>query len=105
MARARAEIQRHPRRAISVIVWAEVLVGTRNPEEEGAIREFLAGFELLPLDRETVEEAVKLRRAHHLRLPDALVWATARVKGALLVTRNTKDFPADDPGVRVPYKV
>jgi hypothetical protein len=22
---------------------------------------------------------------------------------ALLVTRNTKDFPADDPGVRMPY--
>jgi hypothetical protein len=22
---------------------------------------------------------------------------------ALLVTRNTKDFPSDDPGVRVPY--
>lgn len=21
----------------------------------------------------------------------------------MLVTRNTRDFPADDPGVRVPY--
>jgi hypothetical protein len=23
----------------------------------------------------------------------------------LLVTRNTKDFPDDDPGVRAPYKL
>ncbi len=37
------------------------------------------------------------------RLPDAIIWATAREASALLVTRNTKDFPADVPGVRVPY--
>lgn len=76
--RARAEVPRHPRGAISVIVWAEVLVGARNAEEESAIRDFLAGFDLLPLDRETVEEAVRLRREHRLRLPDALIWASQR---------------------------
>ena len=25
--------------------------------------------------------------------------------GGLLITRNTKDFPPDDPGVRVPYTI
>ena len=44
-------------------------------------------------------------RDHRLRLPDAIIWATARVAGAVLVTRNTKDVPAGDPAVRVPYSV
>ena len=34
---------------------------------------------------------------------DAVIWATAQTTGRLLVTRNTKDFPADDPGIREPY--
>jgi predicted nucleic acid-binding protein len=50
------------------------------------------------------EQAVALRRDRRVKLPDAVIWATARSMGALLVTRNTKDFPADDPGVRVPYR-
>ena len=29
----------------------------------------------------------------------------ARHVGGLLITRNTKDFPPDDPGVRVPYTI
>ncbi len=51
------------------------------------------------------ERAVELQQSRRIRLPDALIWATAQVHGLLLVTRNTRDFPADDPGVRVPYGV
>jgi predicted nucleic acid-binding protein len=100
---ARDEIGMHEDGAVSVVSWMEVLVGGEGDEEEAVIRDFLAGFQVLDVDRETAEEAVRLRRAKRIRLPDAIIWATARVAGALLVTRNTKDFPADDPGVRVPY--
>ena len=31
--------------------------------------------------------------------------AGARHEGTILVTRNTRDFSADDPGVRVPYSL
>jgi predicted nucleic acid-binding protein len=63
-------------------------------------------------------EAVRRAVAHHvrelgpaaadrafgrLRLPDAVIWASARAESALLVTRDTRDFPGDDPGVRIPY--
>ena len=34
-----------------------------------------------------------------------MIWATAQTKAMLLVTRNTKDFAADDPGVRLPYRL
>ena len=38
-----------------------------------------------------------------MKLLDALILATAQIYGAILVTRNTRDFPATMPGIRVPY--
>jgi hypothetical protein len=102
---AREELARHARKAISVITWAEVLVGAKDVQEEQAIRGFLASFEVTTVDLDVANTAVRLRRERRLRLPDALIWATALRRGALLVTRNTKDFPKDDPGVRVPYSI
>jgi hypothetical protein len=46
-----------------------------------------------------------IRKKFRIRLPDAIVWATARTNGCLLVTRNARDFPAKEPGVRIPYSV
>jgi predicted nucleic acid-binding protein len=64
---------------------------------------FLRDFSLVELTRPIAREAVAIRRSRRVRLPDAIIWATARHQSALLVTRNTKDFPPDEPGVRVPY--
>lgn len=102
---ARREINRYEGAAISVITWMEVLVGARNPGEEASLRPFLRRFVLLPLEPEVADEAAALRRQHRIRLPDAVIWASARVSHRLLVTRNTRDFPGDDPGVRVPYRL
>jgi hypothetical protein len=44
-----------------------------------------------------------LRQRHRLKLPDAIVWASAQAHDMLFVTQDVKDFPAGDPGVRVPY--
>jgi predicted nucleic acid-binding protein len=104
VASAKEELARFEDRGISVVTWMEVLVGAA-PAEEAAIRMFLGGFTLVPIDTDVADEAVRLRRERKLRLPDAIIWATARTQRALLVTRNTKDFPADDVGVRVPYRV
>jgi predicted nucleic acid-binding protein len=80
----------------------EVLVGA-PPQVETATRRFLAGFGMIELDSEIAERAVSLRRKHGIKLPDAIIWAAADVHSLLLVTRNTKDFGEDTPGVRVPY--
>jgi predicted nucleic acid-binding protein len=100
---AQAELARHRRRAISVVTWMEVLAGARNQAEEDVIEMFLRDFTLIELSRRIAREAVALRRERKVRLPDAIIWATARHESALLVTRNTKDFARDEPGVRVPY--
>lgn len=101
---AKAELARFDDRVISVVTWMEVMVGATTADEP-AVRAFLGGFVMSPIDSEVAEEAVRLRRARRLRLPDAIIWATARIHRALLVTRNTKDFPADDVGIRVPYRI
>ena len=82
----------------------EVLVGVR--ESDAQTRDFLSTrFEVAPLDLSTAEIAIQLRRTHKMRLPDAIIWATARVNDAVLVSRNTRDFHPDWQGIRIPYSL
>lgn len=99
---ARAELGRYDRCSISVVSWMEVLVGAPRDVED-ATRIFLNSFTMIALDDRVAERAVALRRAHGIKLPDAIIWASADVNSLLLVTRNTKDFGDDLPGIRVPY--
>ncbi|WP_029308508.1 type II toxin-antitoxin system VapC family toxin [Cupriavidus metallidurans] len=101
---AKKELARYEYRAISTITWMEVLVGTSD-QDEAAIRAWLGSFDVIAVDDAVANQAVTIRKTRRVRLPDAIVWATAQVHSLLLVSRNTKDFPADEPGVRVPYKV
>lgn len=100
--KAREEIARFEKRAVSIITWIEVMVGANDDLVEPT-RRFLEGFKVIALDDEIANCAVALRRTHRIKLPDAVIWATAQTAGCLLVTRNTKDFPTDDPGIREPY--
>ncbi len=98
------EYGRYERVLISRISWMEVLVGAQDDALQ--LREFLdAHFEIVPLDLAVAETAVQLRRAHRMRLPDAIIWATAQTNDAMLVSRNTKDFKADWDGIHVPYRI
>jgi len=99
---AREELRRYDESAISIVTWMEVMVGA-DASVEAATRAFLAAFEIIGIDAEIAERAVILQRGSRIRLPDAFIKATADVAGALLVTRNSRDFPPDMPGVRIPY--
>ena len=104
VAQARDEIGRYEGRSISIITWMEVLVGA-DKDVEALTRDYLNTFELVTIDDKVADRAVALRRTHGMRLPDAIVWASAEVHNSLLVTRNTKDFGHDSPGIRVPYRL
>jgi predicted nucleic acid-binding protein len=97
------ELTRYRERLISIVTWMEVLAGAHDDAEADVIDMFLRDFKIVEITRVVAREAVDIRRARRCRLPDALIWASARSQSALLVTRNTKDFPKDDPGVRIPY--
>ena len=102
VAQARDEFARYKDKAISIITWIEVMVGASGVLE-GPTRDFLSRFHLIGLDASVAAKAVELRRSHKMKLPDAVIWASAQANGMLLVTRNTKDSPGDEPGVRNPY--
>jgi predicted nucleic acid-binding protein len=101
---ASREIELYNDRAISIVTWIELLVGA-TPANIDGVRAFLDRFHTVGIDNAVAEEAAALRRAHRMKLPDAIVWASARIEGRLLVSRNTKDFPVGDPGVRHPYVI
>ena len=97
------EYKRYESVLISRITWMEVLVGEQG--DDAMIRNFLeTKFDIIPVDLDISERAVQLRRSHNnIRLPDAIILATALVHKTDLVTRNTKDFKPEWEGVRVPY--
>ncbi len=95
------------RRCISRITWMEVLAGVKDTPGEDIARTFLAQFDVIEMTEEVAEAALTLRRHHvpRLKLPDAIILASARMLGCRLITRNTRDFPADSVDVHVPYRV
>lgn len=104
---ARAEIQRAveygSRAWISRMAWIEVLSKGNDAIVKDALA-FVGRFGLDEIDDEISLRAAALRRDRpRLKSPDAIILATAQIRGRVLVTRNTKDFPAEMPGIRVPY--
>jgi len=101
---AETEIKRYQDRAISIISWMEVMAGS-NSDDERRIRAFLTAFRCLPISPEVAERAYTVRRQRRLKLPDAIILATAETADRLLITRNTRDFPADYPSINIPYRL
>lgn len=99
------EYARYDHIIISHITWMEVMIGAHSDEAQ-QVRDFLSTrFEIAPIDMAVAETVLQLRRTYRMRLPDAIIWATARVYDAVLVTRNTKDFHTDWEGIHIPYQL
>lgn len=101
---AQIELKRYDEKTISIITWMEVMVGTTT-ENAAATRRFLAQFDLYPLTETVAEAVLQIRQKKRIKLPDAIVLATALTEKCLLITRNIKDFPKDEPALRMPYKI
>jgi predicted nucleic acid-binding protein len=99
---ARSVLDESVDRAISIATWTEVMAGATS-EDEAQLRAFLRSFRIVPITEEVAERAVALRRLFRLKLPDAIILATAQTEKRLLLTRNARDFPADGAGIEVPY--
>lgn len=73
----------------SVITRAELFAGNTATN---LAAQLLAPFRELPVDRGIAERAGRVAREFGLRLPDAIIAATALENGLHLSTRNVKDF-------------
>ncbi len=99
---AAGELARYKGHRISRIVWSEVLAG-KSLDARDLVRQALANFEVVELDARIAAAAADIRHRTNMKLLDAFILATSQINGAILITRNTKDFPTQMPGIRVPY--
>ena len=86
--------------ALSVIVRMELLSWRGTPYAMQVLENFIAAHQELPLDEPTVQQTILLRQQHRIKLPDAIIAATALTHDLPLLTRNTSDFSAV-PGLTV----
>lgn len=102
---AQAELTRCARRFVSRLTWVELLTAGL-PDDGQRIEGFLAHFSVIDVSEDIARRAAMLRaEAQRLRLDltEAVVLASAQTSGRILVTRNTRAYPATMPGIRVPY--
>lgn len=100
---AMTELRRVRRPWISRITWLEVMAQVPPSCREDTER-FLGNFAIREVTPEIARRAATLKGERpELSLPAALVFASAQEHGAILVTRNSREFPANIPGIRIPY--
>lgn len=90
-----------PVTVLSRISWIEIMAGAK-PDNLLATEAYLRGCTIIELSPEIAARAAEVRRKTRLKLPDAMIWATASITERLLVTRDN-GFPAHWPGIHHPY--
>ena len=79
--------------SLSVVNKIELLsYSGLQEEDEKQIKEFIQDFKMRELDDEIVDKTIEVRRKYKLKLPDAIITATAMINNLILVTHNKKDF-------------
>lgn len=79
---------------VSIVTQLELLsYPDITPSEESFIRAFLTDLTVVDLSSEICQSTVYLRRAYRLKLPDAIICATALALNATLLT-NDKQLAA-----------
>jgi len=77
---------------ISVISQIEVLRFNDTPENEAILNNFINTSIIYPLSNNVVKHTIELCKQKKIKLPDAIIAATALTEGFILVTRNIDDF-------------
>ncbi|MFM6000386.1 MAG: type II toxin-antitoxin system VapC family toxin [Dolichospermum sp.] len=80
---------------LSPIIRIELLsFAGLSQEEEKCIEDLLSQFTIVPLSQQIEDKTIQLKRNYKIKLPDAIIAATAIIENAILVTRNVSDFQA-----------
>jgi toxin FitB len=77
---------------LSVINQIELMSFNGSPSEMQPIEDFIRVSNVLPLSEVVAQKTIDLRKIYKIKLPDAIIAATALVHGLTLITRNTSDF-------------
>jgi predicted nucleic acid-binding protein len=63
-----------------------------SAEEQTMMEIFINNSSVLDLNNDIVDKTIAIRKSKKMKLPDAIIAATALVGNLTLITRNTKDF-------------
>lgn len=74
---------------ISFITYIEVLGYNDVTEDTQA---FIALANVIEIDKEIIDTCINLRKQKKIKLPDAIIAATALVHNFTIISRNVKDF-------------
>ena len=77
---------------ISVITKIEVLRFNTSDKVYSVLQSFINESTVFELTEDVVNKTISVCKAHKIKLPDAVIAATALVNDLTLVTRNVSDF-------------
>jgi predicted nucleic acid-binding protein len=78
---------------LSVIFRIEILAWQKASDEQLKIlNDFIAVSTVFNLSESIITRSIEIRKTYRLKLPDAIIAATAVVNDLILLTRNKKDF-------------
>lgn len=90
------------RLSISVITYMEVL-GYRfeNNSEKQTVEQLCKYFPVIDLNPKIVEKVILIKQKDKIKLPDAIILATALVGELELITANVADFINIEPSLKI----
>ena len=78
---------------ISAITEIELLCWkTASEKDLEVLDNFINDALIIELEQPIKLKTADIRKVHRIKLPDAIIAATALVNGLILITRNSKDF-------------
>jgi len=95
-------LNRYDYLCISIITYMEVMgFKFRDKEELEIIKELFDHIEMINITLEIAEDVIAIRQQKKMKLPDAIILATARYTSCDLLTANIKDFSNIGHGVNI----
>ncbi len=89
---------------VSIITYMEVYAfDFENSDDRALIDEVFTGLEIIGINQEIADQAVIYRKnkVKKIKLPDAIILATAKITGADLLTENYDDFRNLDDSINI----
>ncbi|MFN8360888.1 MAG: type II toxin-antitoxin system VapC family toxin [Candidatus Kapaibacterium sp.] len=78
---------------VSVITQIEALgFSFTSAQEQTTVETFINSSTVLGLSSDIVNTTIAIRKSRKIKLPDAIIAATAIIHDLTLITRNTSDF-------------